>query len=157
VADALGDAVGTISDGASAAIDYVGNKINDWFSGWWRKRHLMTPEERDAAVDEFFKHLGEELEAKGLLNYNHESSSLSRRNSDGSELFLEALAETSQLYKSRGEDAVLRKREMVKRDGTVGFIGLKGGLNASVDIDVTMAGKLSASVNKTLATYGIPK
>lgn len=117
----------------------------------------MTPEERDAAVDEFFKHLGEELEAKGLLNYNHESSSLSRRNSDGSELFLEALAETSQLYKSRGEDAVLRKREMVKRDGTVGFIGLKGGLNASVDIDVTMAGKLSASVNKTLATYGIPK
>ena len=116
---------------------------------------MMTPEERDAAVDEFFKHLGEELESGAFLHYK--SSSLSRRNSGGSELFLKALAETSQIYKSRGEDAILRKREMVKRDGTSGFIGLKGGLNASVDVDVTMAGKLSASVNKTLATYGIPE
>ncbi|GAA5958128.1 hypothetical protein JCM3765_002824 [Sporobolomyces pararoseus] len=158
VAEALGDAASTIGEGAQSAIDYVGDKIKDFFSGWWRKRSFMTQEERDAAVDEFFRHLGEELESGAFLNHESQSSSLSRRSSTtGSNLFLEALAESSDIYKSKGDDAVLRKRGMVKHDGTSGYIGLKGGMNASVDVDVTLAGKLTASFNKTLATYGIPE
>lgn len=117
----------------------------------------MTQEERDAAVDEFFRHLGEELESGAFLKHKAEPTSLSRRSSSGSDLFLEALAESSEIYKSKGNDAVLRKRGMYKRDGTSGYVGLKGGMNASVDVDVTVAGKLSTSFNKTLATYGIPE
>jgi len=117
----------------------------------------MTQEERDAAVDEFFRHLGEELESGAFLKHKSEPTSLSRRSSSGSDLFLEALAESSEIYKSKGNDAVLRKRGMYKRDGTSGYVGLKGGMNASVDVDVTVAGKLSTSFNKTLATYGIPE
>ncbi|GAA6062462.1 hypothetical protein JCM10212_005365 [Sporobolomyces blumeae] len=157
IAGALGDAADTIKDGVSSAIDYIGDKIGGLFGGWW-KREFVSEEERNAAIDRFFKELGDELTSENLLNYrkNRGTTSFSKR-STGSDLFKAALAESSTLYKDRDDGSVLRKRGMVKRDGTAGYVGLKGGLNATVDVDVTLAGKLLAEFNKTLATYGIPE